>query len=190
MVSKTTLKIIKKKRPKPRTGVIAPIKERFSPRFFSSEKIPEKDLAIIFEAARWAPSGKNLQPWHFYYAEKGTDGYKKIMSCIPFFNRWCQSAPVLIVGCYINEKNPYAKYDLGAAVISLVLQAQSLGYYSRQMGVFAKEKLKERLKIDKKHYPFVIIALGKIGDYSQAPRSTLLLEFLPHGRKTDLVKKF
>ena len=180
------------RKPKPRYPVIKEIQKRFSPRFFASEEIPKDDLNAIFEAARWAPSGHNHQPWYFYYAKKGTKGYKNLFSTLNDYNQsWAGTAPLLILPCFITKNkdgnNPFALYDLGAAVISLILQAQSLGYYARQMGIFDKAKVKQLFRLKSNAEPFVIIAIGNIGDYTKAPKYIIDLELDPRPRKEDLV---
>lgn len=184
--------ILKIRKPKPHHSVIKEISERFSPRHFSFEPIPDDHINSIFEAARWAPSGWNFQPWYFYWAEKGTKSFEKIVSCLGEYNRYAERAPVLIIGCRIElvkGRKAYYHHDLGAAVMSLTFQAQHLGYYSRQMGEFDEEKLSKLLKIDKSHKPFVIIAIGKIGDYKNIDEALLKRELDPKPRKVDFVKK-
>ncbi|HBC72964.1 MAG: Nitroreductase family protein [Candidatus Amesbacteria bacterium GW2011_GWB1_47_19] len=187
-------KIIRIHLPRPRYKIISEIALRWSPRHYSDEKIPQEHINIIFEAPRWAPSGHNHQPWYFYTAKKGTGIYEKLFSTLDEYNQsWAKTAPLLILACAITSntegKNPYAFYDLGAAVLSLILQAQSLGYYSRQMALFDKQKVKEFFKLDKNHEPFTIIAMGKIGDYTKASKQVIDYEFDPRPRKTDLVKE-
>jgi nitroreductase len=153
-----------------------------------------KHLKIIFEAARWTPSAHNRQPWYFYYAEKGTNPYKILFSTLNEYNQsWTKTAPILILACSITKDeqgdNPFAFYDLGASVISLILQAQSLGYYVRQMALFDKEKVKKFFKLGENFEPFIIIALGKIGDYITAPKEIVEMEIDPRPRKTDWFKK-
>ncbi len=178
------------RKPKPRYPVIKEIQKRFSPRFFASEEIPKDDLNAIFEAARWAPSGHNHQPWYFYYANKGTPSYTKLFKTLNDYNQsWAKTAPLLVLACFITKnkdgKNPFAPYDLGAAVISLILQAQSLGYYARQMGLFDKKNVKSLFSLEKNIEPFVIIAVGNIGDYTKAPKHIIDLELDPRPRKED-----
>lgn len=193
-MSKTLSKIIKIRRPKPRYQIIKEISERFSPRYFSSEPVKEKDLHSIFEAARWAPSGHNHQPWYYYFTQKGTRAYKKLFSTLNGYNQsWAKTAPLLILACaMVNNKegeNPFAYYDLGASVLSLILQAQSLGYYSRQMGLFDKDKVKRIFSLEKNLEPFIVIALGKIGNYKDAPKEIVEMELDPRPRKTDISKQ-
>ena len=185
-------KIFKIRKPKPNFPVFKEIKEKFSPRHFSSESIPEKDLQSILEAARWTPSGFNFQPWYFYWTRYGEPSFSKIIPCLAKYNRYAKNAAVLIIACYIKKtggRKNYYRHDLGAAVMSLVLQAQNLGYYSRQMGEFNNKKLLASLVIDKKHYPFVIIAVGRLGDYETIDSSLLKRELDPKPRKADFAKE-
>jgi nitroreductase len=168
----TTQRIINLKKPRLKVDIINLLKDRFSPRVFSDKKVLDEDLKKIFEAARWAPSAFNVQPWFFYYAKKETAGFKKIYDSFAEFNSWAEKAAILIIGCYIDSashgKNPYAMYDLGQAVFSIAIQAQSLGYYSHQMAGFDKDKIIKNLDLKKSIIPHIVIAIGKIGDYSEA----------------------
>lgn len=168
----TTDQIINIKKPKLKADIINMLKKRFSPRVFSEEEVGNKDFNSIIEAVRWTPSSSNRQPWFFYVAKKGGKGFGKIFSCLSESNYWAKQASYLMVGCYLdkdkNGKNNYGQYDLGQAVMSLVVQAQSLGYYIHQMGGFNKDMAKEVLTIKSPAFPWVVIAIGKIGDYSKA----------------------
>ncbi len=187
-----TDEIIKIRKPRPNYPVMKEIANRFSPRYFLDKKAGIDDINSIFEAARFAPSGWNFQPWYFYWTKKGGVSYKKIISCLTKYNRFAKTAPILIVACFIKKfkgKKTYYRHDLGAAVMSLVLQAQNLGYYCRQMGDFNKKKLIGLFNLDKAHHPFVIIALGKLGDYKNIDSKLLERELDPRQRKKDFVKK-
>lgn len=178
-------------KPKPKHKIISAMQDRWSPRFFSSQKVAEKDLEIIFEAARWTPSAHNHQPWHFFYSHKGEDAHKKIFATLSEHNQlWAGTAPLYIIACaqVINEHggNPFALYDLGAAVFALVLQAQELGYYSRQMAMFDQEKIKSFLELDKIYQPYIIVAMGKIGNYQKAPEIIIEKELEDKLRKSDI----
>lgn len=188
----TADEIIKIRKPRPNHTVIKEILDRFSPRYFSDEKVKPDDINSIFEAARFAPSGWNFQPWYFYWTQKKDKSYNKIISCLTKYNRFAKTAPVLVLGCFIKKskgEKTYYRHDLGAAVMSLVLQAQHLGYYCRQMGDFNKYKLIKLLNIDNVHHPFVIIAIGKLSDYKNIDAGLLKREIDPRPRKTDFVKK-
>jgi len=189
--------IQRKKKPKPRFPVIKIFKDRFSPRVFSAKPIPNKHLRIIFEAARLTPSGRNNQPWFFYWMKKSSSAYKKVKLCIPERNFWALSAPVIIIACYdpsepVDKVNKWATYDLGASVISLVLQAQDLGYYSRQIGIFDTEKIRKFYHISPSLIPFILIAMGEMGtkdDYAAAEKSILEREVLPWSRREIIDKE-
>src|SRR3989338_1138895 len=188
----TADEIIKIRKPRPDYPVITEIANRFSPRYFLDKKVGIDDINSIFEAARFAPSGWNYQPWYFYWTKKEDTSYNKIISCLTKYNRFAKTAPVLIVACFIKKfkgRKTYYRHDLGAAVMSLVLQAQHLGYYCRQMGQFNKSKLKKMLDIDNIHHPFVIIALGKLGDYKNIDEGLLKRELELKPRKKDFVRK-
>jgi len=163
---------------------------RFSPRVFSSQELPNSDLETILEAARFSPSSYNRQPWFFYVAKKGSSFFKKISEALVEGNFWAKEAPVLILACYIKKdqygKNEYAQYDLGQAVSALVYQAQILGYYTHQMAGLDKEKAKKLL--DTNHTPFVLIALGKIGDYEKANPKIVEMDKAQKERKKDWYK--
>lgn len=156
------------KMPHSNKPLLKPIKERFSPRVFSDEPIAEEHIQTILEAARLTPSARNLQPWYFYYSHKGSQGYAKLLKGIPDMNRWCETAPLLILATYDESSpdgdiNQWARYDLGAACMSLVLQAQSMGYYSRQIGLFDAGVVKNELNLPTSRIACVIIAIGKLG---------------------------
>lgn len=188
----TTNIIIKIRKPKPDHPIMKEISDRFSPRYYSDKLVTTKDINSIFEAARFAPSGWNFQPWYFYWGEKGTKSFEKIASCLGKYNGFARTAPILIVACFIKKakgKKSYYRHDLGAAVMSLVLQAQNLGYYCRQMGKFNADKLKKIISFDSEHHPFVVIALGKLGNYENIDEGLLKREMEIKPRKNEFVKK-
>lgn len=180
--------ILKLKENKTSLEIASFFKKRFSPRFFSEDAIPDKDLKIIFEATRWAPSSFNRQPWFFYVAKKEEASFNKLASLLVEGNVWAKQAPILVLGCYIENdnygQNVYAQYDLGQAVATLVYQAQILGYYSHQMAGFDKEKAKTL--VDKNCIPWVMIALGKLGDYEKAPEKIIEMDFKKPERKEKI----
>lgn len=191
MKKTNTKEILDLKKTQLKVAIIDILNSRFSPRFFSDEKV--ENLESIFEAARWAPSSYNRQPWFFYFARNGNSGFEKLSSLLLEGNEWAKEAPVLILGCYIKEdergKNSYAKYDLGQSVMSLVIQGQSLGYYAHQMGLFDKEKAKTVLNLPQNYEPWVMIALGKLGDYEKADESLVARDFKKRERKGKVTEE-
>ncbi len=183
-------KIKKLRAPHLRAPIISELKSRFSPRFFNSRLINDKNLRSIFEAARWTPSAYNAQPWYFYWAHYGSNSYQKIKLCLSEKNEWAKTASVFIISCYIKKCergiNKYAQYDLGQAVMAMIVQAQSLGIYARQMALFDKKKLQKVLNIPIKYTPFVVIAMGKMVNYKKLNDKELLVkEFMKRGRKKN-----
>lgn len=189
---KTTNDILAIHLPKPRYPILPVMKKRWSPRFYAPTDIPVDDIKRMVEAARFAPSAYNHQPWYFYYAKKGQTPYEKLFSTLNTYNQsWAKTAPVLLLACVITKnehgENPFALYDLGAAVISLVYEAQFMGYYCRQMGLFDKTNVKRLFHLKPDHEPFIVIAVGKIGDYRKAPKEIVDRELDLRPRKSDLV---
>lgn len=183
--------VLKIHQPKPSHPVMDEVKNRFSPRYFSPKKVKDKDVKSILEAARWAPSGHNTQPWQFYYAHQKTKAYQELLSTMNEYNQsWAYSAPLLILANVIPEdekqKYPFAFYDLGSAVFSLVIQAQNLGYFTRQIGLFDHNEVKRLFRLKRYCEPRIIIAVGKIGDYNQASSEILEYELDPRPRKDDV----
>ncbi|MFH1608961.1 MAG: nitroreductase family protein [Patescibacteria group bacterium] len=188
-----TKKIIEFKKTRLKFPITEELATRFSPRFFKEDKIDSRILDSIFEAARWAPSAYNYQPWYFYWTQKNSAFYKKIFSCLSERNEWAKTAPVFVVACYLKKReghiNKFAQYDLGSSTMSIITQAQSLGIYARQMGLFNKEKLQSFLKISRDYVPFVVIAIGKIGDYKKIDKNLLERELQKRTRKVSISKK-
>jgi nitroreductase len=184
--------VIASRTPKPKYPVLNPITKRFSPRYFSLEPVKTEHIQSMLEAARLTPSASNVQPWYFYWMKKESRSYEKLITAVPERHFWIKSAPLLILATYDNSDvryGKYALYDLGAAVISLVLQAQELGYYARQCGNFDHDITKQILSIEPKQIPFTIIAVGKIGDYQKADSKIIEMDLHPTERKIDIGKE-
>lgn len=147
-------------------GVQSPFLERWSPRSFADREISHADLKRVFEVARWAPSSGNAQPWRFIVGLKGSETHRKIASTLAGFNKaWAPKAPVLILGTSnaVNSRgaeNPYALYDLGAAAVSITLEAVSLGLMTHQMGGYDKEAARKELGIPESYVLGSVMALG------------------------------
>lgn len=189
-------KVIQNRKPKTNLPILDSIKNRFSPRVFAKSDISTQDIEIIMEAARLTPSGRNHQPWNYIVIKRNTPAYERLMQCIPERNLWCSGAPIYILSSYDPTEpndgiNKWCKYDLGAANISLILQAQELGYYSRQIGSFDTEKAKEIFDIQDPYVPFVLIAMGAIGDdvdYENSSDDINKKELMTWERKENIYK--
>jgi len=153
------------------------IEKRYSPVTFSSQNVEEEKLFQLFEAARWAPSSFNDQPWNFIYGRKGKDEiYDKLFNCLLEPNQiWAKYAPILMLSIAnmisptTQKENPYAFHDTGMAVSNLLIQATSLGLYAHQMGGYSKEQAIDNLKIPNTHSPVAIIAIGYKGNDEDFP---------------------
>jgi nitroreductase len=160
---------------------------RWSPRSFTSDPLPESDLKIILEAARWAPSGSNRQPWRFIYGLRGTPAWEKIGPVLMDSNfRWARNAGALIL-VYSRQtirddktgesKNLYSHaFDAGAAWVSLALQASKLGYHAHAMGGIHHAKAMDIFSVPKDFRPEVAIAVGKMGSPDDLPEELRLRE--------------
>ncbi len=149
------------------------IKSRWSPRMFSDRPISDEDMNSLFEAARWAASSNNLQPWRFMYFRKGTEAYDQVFNCLAEFNqRWVGNAPVLILTAY-KEKTPkgqenfHALHDLGLSVGNMSLQAEAMGIALHQMAGIDWRKMQEILKVPEGSHISTAIAAGHYGGDSE-----------------------
>ena len=150
--------------------------DRWSPRALSSEPIPSDMLASLFEAARWAPSSSNEQPWLFMYADQPA-ALEKYRTILVEKNRtWADKAPVLIVVfarrnfARSGQPNRLYAFDTGAAWMSLVLQAHKLGLFAHAMAGFSQEKAYELFGVDPNQYEaMAAIVVGKYGDHKLLP---------------------
>ncbi len=153
------------------------LQKRWSPRSFSDKSIDQNDLMSLFEAARWAASANNEQPWRFIYATKSEiEKYEKLLSCLVEANRiWAKTAPVLIVALVKthfernNIKNEWAKHDLGLAIGNLTAQASSLDIFVHNMAGFSKDTIREYFNVPREYQPITMIAIGYIGNPDVLP---------------------
>lgn len=155
---------------KTKYGIHFLLESRWSPRAFRDENIEKEKLQRMFEAAQWAPSSMNEQPWKFIVGEKGTDSYNKIFESLADFNkRWAKNAPVLVVSLakknftHDGRENFHFLYDTGQAVAHMTFQAMYEGLYVHQMGGFNFEILKYGFSIPEEFYIVTVIAIGYLG---------------------------
>ncbi|MGJ0204148.1 nitroreductase family protein [Leucobacter sp. gxy201] len=169
--------------------VIDALAERWSPRAFDTDHtFRENALRSIFEAARWAPSANNTQPWRFILARRGSESFAKIESALMGFNQaWAGSAAALVVNIaevVDPEGNPrtWAEYDLGQAVAHFSVQAHSEGYFTHQMGGFERERIIADFGLDERLKPISITAIGTMGSLDQLPEKLRERETAPRER--------
>lgn len=167
---------------------------RWSPRAFAATPVSEDDLKSLFEAARWAPSCYNDQPWRFIVTRQGSPGFQKLVEAMGDFNKeWASKAPVLALATatthfqFNGNPNRFADYDVGQAIGHLSVQATHKGLVVHQMAGYSKEAAEASFGLQaKKLNPLALIAIGYAGeaeDLSEAlhakeiqPRSRLALE--------------
>jgi nitroreductase len=172
-------------------GVLPIFHTRWSPRSFSDREVSSADLAKVFEAARWAASSFNEQPWRFLVGTRNSLAYKKIFSSLmPVNQQWAVSAPVLILGAtktrfsHNDSPNRVALYDLGAAASYLTLQAAALGIATHQMAGFDPDAARKAFEIPDDYLPGAVIALGYQGEPAALPNEQFLAqEVAPRERK-------
>ncbi|NTV11501.1 MAG: nitroreductase family protein [Zoogloea sp.] len=156
--------------------------ERWSSRAFTGEPIEESTLLSFFEAARWAPSAYNAQPWRFIYGRAETPAWTPIFDALlPLNQTWAQRASALVVIVSRTQWIPPGKneaqalgthgFDTGAAWASLALQAQLAGWHTHAMAGFDQEVLRRNLGIPADYAVHVVVAIGRRGDKSVLPEA-------------------
>jgi nitroreductase len=174
------------------------IKERWSARAFSDKNISEELLNQFVEAASWAASSMNEQPWVYYAAHRGTEGFNQMLELLmPGNKAWAKDAAVLMISLAkknFSNGNPNRHYmhDVGAANQNLMLEATANGVLGHLMGGFDVVKTKEVFHLEEELDPVVIIALGYPGSPEQLPAPFNEREVAPRTRKelsAILIKK-
>ena len=150
--------------------------DRWSPRSMSSEKITKAELMTLFEAARWAPSCYNEQPWRFIYALRETPQWKPLFDLMVEFNQnWVKNAAALVLVLSRNTSThngaPFAthSFDTGAAWGSFALQGTASGLVVHGMAGFDYDKARTALKIPDHYTVECMVAVGKPDDKSKLP---------------------
>lgn len=172
-------------------GVLPAVLGRWSARSFADREVSSADLKRVFEAARWAASSYNEQPWRFIVGKRGSETYKKIFSTLIGFNQgWAGAAPVLILGvtatkfAHNGSENRVALYDLGAAASYLTLQAAELGLTTHQMAGFDPDAARKSFAIPDDYVLGAVIALGYQGEPAALANAQLVeREIGPRTRK-------
>ena len=170
--------------------VLPEIQNRRSRRAYSSTPLESEKIQSLFEAARWAPSSLNEQPWTYIYATKDQpELWNKLLSVLNEGNiTWASDAPLLVLSLYRknllrnNQPNGSAKYDLGGANAFLSLQATSLGLNVHQMGGYNRQKAKDVLNIPDSFDFGVMMAIGYPGDPATLSENLKQREVAPRER--------
>jgi nitroreductase len=174
----------------PVEGMLPVVAHRWSPRAFQDKPVTANDLKIILEAARWAASSSNLQPWRFLVGVKGSETHDKIFETLVGFNQgWAGKAGVLILG-FADLKdskgnpNSYGAYDLGQASVTLILQATALGLATHSMGGFDHEAARTAFNLTDEYALGAVIAIGYQDDPATLGNEQMIQrEIAPRERK-------
>lgn len=162
--------------------------ERWSPRAFADKPVSESEILTLLEAARWAPSASNLQPWRFVYGLKGTAEFDQMVELlVPFNQGWAKSAAALVFTAAVTTfdgERPVAThaFDAGAAWMSLALQAHSMGLITHGMGGVEFAKATTALNLPENLKLIMAIAVGYQGDPATLPEGLQTRE-APSGRQ-------
>lgn len=161
---------------KPEHDVDSIFPSRWSPRAMSGEEISDAELMKLFEAARWAPSSYNNQPWRFLYAKRNTEHWDKFFDLLVEFNQsWAKNAAVLLVilskKTFERNNKPSVTHrlDTGAAWENMALQGSLMGFVVHGMEGFDYEKARKVLNIPDDYDIEAMAAIGKPGKKEDLP---------------------
>jgi len=180
-------------KPKPKFDypIIEILQKRWSQRAFSDQSLIEEQVLTLFEAARWAASANNEQPWRFIWSLKdGSEKYQKLLDCLKPSNReWADKAPFLMLTLVrttysTGEKNKWARHDLGLAMGNLTAQATAMGLYVHNMGGFLADKVSEHFDLPEDIKPVTMVVIGYLGEISSLSEYNQKREMEPRTRKS------
>ncbi|MHA6769876.1 nitroreductase family protein [Sphingobium ummariense] len=167
--------------------------DRWSPRAFDGSAMPQADLDTLFDAARWAPSASNHQPWRFLYAHRDSADWGRFLDLlVPANQTWAKNASVLLFVLSdrmmpvsgSDELQPFRthSFDTGAAWALLALQATRLGYHTHGMAGIDYDRVPRELAIPDRFQVEAAVAIGRQADKSILPEQLQARE-VPSGRK-------
>jgi nitroreductase len=167
------------------------ISKRWSARAFSDKAISKEELFTLIEAASWASSSVNEQPWGYLYSFKGSEGFNTMWDCLSAGNQpWVKNASVLLM-CIANknfhkngELNRHYMHDTGMANANLLTQATSMGIYCHILGGYDHAKTDEVFNISADQEVICFIALGYLGDENVLEEPYKTREITPRNRKS------
>jgi len=167
------------------------LRHRWSPRAFDSRPVEPEKLRALFEAARWAASSYNAQPWFYIVATKDDpENYKRVLDSFVEFNQgWAKNAPVVALSVarmkfeHNGEPNNHAFHDVGQATANLALEATNLGLQIHQMAGILPEKARQIFNIPAGYEAVAGIAIGYPGNPESLPDHLRQREMAPRERK-------
>ncbi len=163
--------------------------DRSSPRSFdTSHDLGDDELAALLEAARWAPSSMNHQPWRFAVARRGTALHQQLIDTLmPGNAAWAHTASALVVAIAERVRDgrriATADYDLGLSVMQLTVQAHALGLHVHQMGGFDRDRAARTLELEDGLAPVVVVAVGRRDVPERLPSDLRTREVAPRTRR-------
>jgi nitroreductase len=166
------------------------IRERWSPRVFAKRSVEPEKIRSLLEAARWAPSSSNGQPWSYLVATKDEPAeFARLAGCLVDGNAWAKESPVLLLAvaamnfAHNGKPNRHAFHDVGLANENLVLQAGALGLVAHQMAGFLPDRAREIYQIPDGQEPLTMIAIGYLGELDELPEPLRARETAARSRK-------
>ena len=153
--------------------VIPVIANRWSPRAFDAERLLDaQTVGSLFEAARWAPSSGNEQPWRYIVGLNFDEAHRAVLDCLAQGNRlWAAHAPLLFVAVSKTTRNdrpnPHFAHDVGASLENLFLQAIDLGLHCHYMAGFSADKVRQNFGVPDGFEPVTAGAVGYWGNLDQ-----------------------
>lgn len=167
------------------------LRQRWSPLAFADKLVEPEKLRSVLEAARWAASSYNEQPWSFIIATKENPAdFERLLGCLAEGNQeWAKNAPVLMISVaklYFERngvENRHAFHDVGAAAADLSLQATAQGLFIHQMAGFDVQLTRQTYNIPEGYEPVAAIALGYLGDAQTLSERLQQREIAPRQRK-------
>jgi nitroreductase len=164
--------------------------ERWSPRgFHDGHQLADVDVTALLEAARWAPSANNSQPWRFLLARRGEQDFETLSGLLAEGNRsWAPHASALLLVAAqttdaAGRPRPWALYDTGQAVAALSVQAQANGLHVHQLGGFDPDAARHSFQLAEELTPVVVVAIGRLDPHSVLPESLAVHEQAPRTRE-------
>ena len=164
--------------------------ERWSPRGFDqSHELDDVALTALLEAARWAPSAQNSQPWRFLVTRRGEESHRRLFAALaPGNQAWAGTASmlVLVAARTVGDggaPQPWALYDTGQAVAALVTQAQADGLAVHQMGGFDTGAVRAGFGLGDTLTPIVVLAIGRRDSAAELPAGLAARETAPRIRR-------
>ncbi|HKW88254.1 MAG TPA: nitroreductase family protein [Candidatus Acidoferrales bacterium] len=166
------------------------LRRRWSPRAFADRPVEPEIFGSLFEAARWAPSCNNRQPWQYLVARKQEAAeFDRMLAClVPGNAAWCKDAPALMISVANTrwdngDPNPYGWHDVGQAGAQLTIEAVSRGLFVHQMAGILPDKIRETYAIPEGFEPVAGFALGYPGDANKLSDRLRERELAPRARK-------